>query len=116
MQMYKLFPKTSLIFLFRLDFIIFWVCGECVFGSFFLTNATLKIENSALRLMPFHAFSPALRRHFFRVNKTKRCPKAAEMRFFQHDFINSIAPIGTIVPIFLIDALVISIKCLCRFI
>ena len=54
--------------------------------SLFLTNATLKIENSALRLMPFHAFSPAPRRHFFRVNKTKRCLKAAGMRFFQHDF------------------------------
>ena len=54
--------------------------------SFFLTNATLKIENSMVRLMPFRAFTVTLRRHFFRVNKTKRCSKAAEMRFFQHDF------------------------------
>ena len=60
--------------------------------SLFLTNATLKIENSALRLMPFHAFSPAPRRHFFRVNKTKRCPKAAEKRFFQHYFCGFYSP------------------------
>ena len=78
--------------------------------SFFLTNATLKIEIPAVRLMPFHAFAPARRRHFSRVNKTKRCPKAAEMRFFQHDFINSIAPIGTIFPISIIDGFAVSIK------
>ena len=60
--------------------------------SLFLTNATLKIENSALRLMPFRAFTVAPRRHFFRVNKTKRCPKAAEKRFFQHYFCGFYSP------------------------
>ena len=54
--------------------------------SLFLTNATLKIENSMVHLMPFRAFTVTPRRHFFRVNKTKRCPKTANMRFFKHVF------------------------------
>ena len=78
--------------------------------SFFLTNATLKIENSMVHLMPFHAFSPAPRRHFFRVNKTKRCLKAAGKRFFSTIFVVFIVPIGTIVPISIIDGFAVSIK------
>ena len=56
------------------------------FYSFFLTNATFKIENLAVRLMPFCSLQTAAVIIFFSVNETKRCLTTGVSRFFQTFF------------------------------
>ena len=54
--------------------------------SLFLTNATLEIEKTAVRLMPFRILRAALFCQVFRVNKPKRCLTTAVRRIFQTFF------------------------------